>query len=360
MHSVLRLCLVVALVGPALGRAGAPALVVHATRVSESPIIREAMLPGEEGASINGPALIRVPDWVPHPLGRYYLYFAHHAGKSIRLAYAERVEGPWKMAGSDVQSLESQTAVENHVASPEVVVDEVSHRIYLFYHGWVPEKIKAAGTAVDGEDGQWTAVSVSTDGIHFTPLNRIVGPSYLRVFAHRGQWFALNHSGVLRRAAKLGEHFDPIATVVGPEIADAVDPALLHEPGATPANQRPTTGPLRYTIRHVGLDVVGDRLTVFFSCVGHRPERILATSIALQGPPESWRARDTIEVLRPGTAEEGADLPLAYSRGGISPTRVHELRDPAVYREGPAAWLLYSVAGEHGIGLAKLQYSERP
>jgi hypothetical protein len=47
-------------------------------------------------------------------------------------------------------------------------------------------------------------------------------------------------------------------------------------------------------------------------------------------------------------------LPLAYSRGDISRTRVNELRDPVVFRKGAAAWLLHSTAGEHGIGLARL------
>ncbi|NET62179.1 MAG: hypothetical protein F6K47_40550, partial [Symploca sp. SIO2E6] len=33
------------------------------------------------GSNINGPSLIRVPEWIENPLGRYYLYFAHHQGK---------------------------------------------------------------------------------------------------------------------------------------------------------------------------------------------------------------------------------------------------------------------------------------
>src|SRR5207302_608173 len=32
------------------------------------------------GTNINGPSLIRVPGWVPNPLGAYYLYFAAHNG----------------------------------------------------------------------------------------------------------------------------------------------------------------------------------------------------------------------------------------------------------------------------------------
>ena len=31
-------------------------------------------------SNINGPSLVRVPEWVEDPLGKYYLYFAHHRG----------------------------------------------------------------------------------------------------------------------------------------------------------------------------------------------------------------------------------------------------------------------------------------
>jgi hypothetical protein len=60
------------------------------------PIITPNMLPGKDGASINYPSLIEVPEWVSNPLGRYYLYFSshRHAGY-IRLAYANEITGPW-------------------------------------------------------------------------------------------------------------------------------------------------------------------------------------------------------------------------------------------------------------------------
>lgn len=35
----------------------------------------------------------QVPSWVPKPLGKYYLYFAHHRGSYIRLAYADNIAG---------------------------------------------------------------------------------------------------------------------------------------------------------------------------------------------------------------------------------------------------------------------------
>src|SRR5262245_712640 len=55
-------------------------------RLEHNPIITGSMLPPGDGDNINGPSLIRVPDWVEAPLGRYYLYFAHHRGTYIRMA----------------------------------------------------------------------------------------------------------------------------------------------------------------------------------------------------------------------------------------------------------------------------------
>lgn len=40
-------------------------------------LIRPHMDP-RMGANVQGPSMIRVPDWVPGRLGRYYLYFADH------------------------------------------------------------------------------------------------------------------------------------------------------------------------------------------------------------------------------------------------------------------------------------------
>ena len=61
------------------------------------PIIHPQLpgLEGERGDNINGPSLIKVPEWVEGRLGRYYLYFAHHNGSYIRMAYADDFAGPW-------------------------------------------------------------------------------------------------------------------------------------------------------------------------------------------------------------------------------------------------------------------------
>ncbi len=333
------------LTGPGLFAAD----VIRAERVVDRPIIAPDMLPGDEGESINGPSLIRVPDWVPNRLGRYYLYFAHHDGKYIRFAHADELTGPWTIMPDGLLPVAEQQVLRGHIASPEAVIDEETKQVYLFTHG-----------SPQGEGAQVSTVAVSTDGRTFRDLGRVVGPAYLRVFRHEGAWYALNGSGMLRRAAQIGEPFEPVAKIIGQDILDALDPWLRGEPGAVPPEQRPKSGDGRYAIRHVGTDVHDGRLYVYFSCLKHRPERIIATVVEMQGSPETWKARGVFEVLQPDRPWEGADLPLAYSRGGSTIkygyNRVRELRDPGVYREGDDAWLLYSTAGEYGLGLARLHY----
>ena len=63
---------------------------VTVERLGQGPIITPHM-DGRMGDNINGPSLVQVPDWVPNPLGRYYLYFGHHDGRYIRLAFADEL-----------------------------------------------------------------------------------------------------------------------------------------------------------------------------------------------------------------------------------------------------------------------------
>ena len=61
------------------------------SRIDSNPIIHPKLDPAL-GGNINGPSLIEVPDWVRNPLGKFYLYFAHHNGAHIRLAYSNTLE----------------------------------------------------------------------------------------------------------------------------------------------------------------------------------------------------------------------------------------------------------------------------
>ncbi|MFC2116924.1 hypothetical protein ACFLTU_10640, partial [Bacteroidota bacterium] len=132
-----------------------------------------------ESANINGPSVIRIPDWIPaskraHPKAVYYLYFAHHLGDYIRLAWAENLEGPWtlyKVADSipleqkgvlslgedDKIDIGNGLSVERHIASPDMIVDDKHKRIIMYFHGF---------SYLNGEKiGQRTFVATSPYGL---------------------------------------------------------------------------------------------------------------------------------------------------------------------------------------------------
>ena len=81
------------------------------------------------------------------------------------------------------------------------------------------------------------------------------------------------------------------------------------------------------------------------------------TKVDLEPDWTKWKAVGEQTILQPEMAYEGADLPLAPSKVGKVMERVRELRDPCIYEEGQRVFLLYSVAGESGIGIAELQES---
>jgi hypothetical protein len=235
-------------------------------------------------------------------------------------------------------------------------VDREGKRIVLYFHGkpaGVVSKAKAGER--DPEAGQKSTFAVSEDGLHFEVGKVTVGPAYLRIFRHGDAWYAISAKGLMR-APRLCQPFADVAEVIGPEIAGQVDPVKLGEPGAV-AN-RPKAGADRYSIRHVGIDIVGDRLLVYFTCVGHRPERILCTSINMKGDPAKWRAKGVQEVLRPEWQWEGVGLGLEFSKGGRSHAWERGLRDPGIFVEDGKRYLVYSAAGEHGFGMALLTYED--
>ncbi len=263
------------------------------------------------GDNVNGPSLVRVPDWLPDPLGRYYLYFAHHGGTYIRLAYADRLEGPWRTYGPGMLALEGALC-ELHVASPDVHVDHAEQRIRMYYHG------------VEPTGAQVTRVALSADGIHFAARPEVLGTSYWRVFERGGWHYAVAMPGRVYRSA------DPLS---GFEEG--------HRLGAP-------------CMRHAAVMVSGHTLTVFYSRKGDRPERIMWAEVDLRKDWLDWRIEGPQTLLGPEAEWEGAALPLGSSRNGWAPGPVRQLRDPAVYSEDGRTYLLYSVAGEQGIAIAEL------
>ncbi len=288
------------------------------SRHPANPIIRPDMpgLSGEEAANINGPSLIRVPAWIAEPLGRYYLYFAHHGGKYIRLAYADAVEGPWTIHAPGALRLE-QTAALGHIASPDVHIDEDRRQIRMYFHG-----------KQDGQPPQVSYVATSADGLRFVASPAVLGPFYFRVWQHNGWHYAiakdLNESGVMLRSRD----------------------------GFTPFERGPAIIP---RMRHAAVLVEGDDLWVFFTRIGDAPESVLVARMAMTGDWRQWQPGVESLVLAPEAEYEGGLLPVEASRAGAVSGAVCQLRDPSVFVEGDDAWLLYSVAGEQGIALGQLR-----
>ena len=310
---------------------------IRVVRLLNEPIIRPCM-DGRMGSNVNGPSLIRVPDWVEHPLGRYYLYFAHHKGAYIRLACADTLTGPWRMHTPGTLTLEAshfatarpdpagvseavrraaadaaeQDHLHPHIASPDVHADHERREIRMYYHGMLE----------DGE--QRTRVAVSADGIHFEARREILGDSYFRVFRHRGWHYALVMPGELRRSRDGLTGFEPGPVLFCPEM------------------------------RHAAVRHAGDVLDVFWSRVGDAPERILHSRIRLDGEWTKWREEGARVVLEPERAWEGGGEPVEPSMRGEINRLVRQLRDPCVYEEGGRTYLLYSGGGESGIGIAEV------
>jgi len=297
---------------------------VRIERFAENPIIVPNM-DARMGTNVNGPSLIRVPEWVENPLGKYYLYFGHHKGQYIRLAYADRLEGPWRTYEPGTLQLE-ESVFRHHIASPDVHVDEERREIRMYYHGVAyPEQREAHSREKDGAGyGQLSACAVAKDGLQFEPVGDIVGSSYPRAFQWQGFWYVLTMPGHLQRS---------------------LDGLSAFETGPTLFDQ---------DFRHAAVKVDGDTLSVFFSRSGDCPERLLLATVEMTDEWLTWQATAPATVLEPAMGYEGADLPVLPSKRGWAPSRVRQLRDPAIYREEDATYLLYSVAGEAGIAIARL------
>ncbi|HEY1932132.1 MAG TPA: hypothetical protein VGG99_08985 [Acetobacteraceae bacterium] len=320
---------------------------LRATRLVDGPIIGPELHPSI-GTNIQGPSLIRVPDWIEDRLGAYYLYFADHKGSYIRLAYADQLAGPWRVhppgslrlaesgfltappavSPDELARFEAQyrargVAISHdvlseittpHIASPDVHIDAEHRRIVMYFHG------------LEGVGEQVSRVAISRNGVDFAARPEVIGRSYMRIFRHGGMTYALTMPGVLSRSADgLG------GFVTGP---------ILFNPN----------------MRHAALLKRDGALLVFWTQAGDAPERILLSRIALEGDWHGWHDEPSVEVMRPDHAWEGAAAPCVPSVRSTAYGVVNQLRDPAVYEEAGVTYLLYAVGGESGIGIARVAF----
>jgi hypothetical protein len=290
---------------------------IEVERLGDGPIIRPNM-DGRMGDNVNGPTLIRVPDWVADPLGRYYLYFAHHDGRYIRLAYADHPKGPWRMHEPGVLPL-SESHFEGHIASPDACIDHETQQIRLYFHG--------ADNPTQSGQPQYTRVALSADGLRFAARAEILGRPYMRTVRYGDWYYSIAMPGIFYRSRDGISGFE-----TGPTLSDG-------------------------DMRHAALLIRNDRLLVFYTQVGDTPERILVSEIDLTREWTAWRPSAPTVVLEPERDYEGGALDLRPSVRGLAPEPVRELRDPAVFEDSDGCYLLYSVAGEKGIAIARLRVS---
>jgi hypothetical protein len=321
---------------------------VAAVRLPQNPLLTVRSSPSL-GGNVNGATVIRVPDWVERPLGRYYMYFANHMGEFIRLAYANAVAGPWTIHEPGVLHVrdtaffrpqpdpkEALADFYTHVASPEIFVDHERRRFVMWFHGWwtdgerwPADPAAARQWATANRYGQATQSATSTDGIEFTVRAPITRQTYLRAFQHDGHFYGMSRAGQLSRA---------------------VDPLTAFEAGPNPFRD----GPYARRIRHVALLRRGQALYVFFTAIGDAPERVLLATIDLAGDWESWRASAPVDVLAPEAPYECADLPNAPSEAGDIAVPARQIRDPFIFEDEGRVFLFYSTCGEQGIAAAEL------
>jgi hypothetical protein len=339
----------------------------QAQRVLPLPVLFDTA--AEHGyVNLNGPTVVRVPGWVENPLGRYYMYFAHHKGSYIRLAYADEPLGPWQVYHPGVLPLAASgfpdtvgeepgsgalaelfktfslhvirdylmlvyrasvtdqternergmTAAANqspHVASPEIVIDNINRRFLMYYHGF------------DERGSQSSRVAASKDGMIFEVQPGRVFSTYLRSFKFRGQHYLLGMPGVIYRGDDPLGPFEPRNR-------------LLFEPD----------------MRHAGVLLEGSTLYVFWSKVGYAPERILLSQVDLDpGDWNDWKATAPVDLMRPEQEWEGNELIAMPSLRGELDNAANELRDPFAFRDDDGQlYLFYVGGGEKAIGVARL------
>jgi len=299
-------------------------------RLKKNPIIYPEM-DKTIGTNIAGPSLIRIPSWINNPLGKYYLYFAGHKGKYIRLAYSENLGGPWQIYRKGslhlkdsffpisrpemMKKSESLQENEPHIASPDVHIIDNLKEIRMYYHG------------LESNGAQVTRVARSNDGIDFKAEKEVVvNPPYFRVFRYNKYYYGMGMPGIFYRSTD----------------------------GLTDFKRGPML--FNYKVRHAALKVNNEHneLEIYWSRVGDAPERILLSIIDLNKNWLKWTPSDPIEIIRPEKDWEGANRPLRPSKRGPVSDYVCQLRDPFIFCEGENTYLLYSIAGEKGIAIAKI------
>jgi hypothetical protein len=278
-------------------------------------------------SNICNPCIVKVPEWVRDPIGKYYLYYADHRGKFIKFAFSNSIFNNWKIKLNTIININSFKNAINHIASPEIYIDNNKKKFYLLTHSHSTT-----------HKGQWTYVSESNNGLNFKVINdKPLAPFYLRVFKYNNFFYGVSKGGNLWKSNDLINEFEPCQNLF--DLSKSND--LLHNYDGA--------------IRHVGLFVENNTLYIFYSKIGDKPERIYYSRLILEVNDKNWKFTFETELLRPTLDFEGANLPLTKSKPGDTPFMENALRDPYLFKINNNYYLAYCVKGEFGIAIAEIK-----
>ena len=346
----------------------------QAVRLNDgNPIITPSMFSNSnDGISINGPSLIRVPDWIPanrrvNSNAQYYLYFADHDGAYIRMAWAADIEGPYRLyddftspgdrgvldnAGDDIFLDNGVRIEENHLASPDVHVDNENQRIIMYFHSGSSFFVNNSE-----QNRQVTWVSTSPYGLEFFDNieSAHLGTSYFKVFEANGDLYSLDNSAGINRAPSLNNPWS------APNGHDFTDRLWDRNPSGDVFQDDIPLPSADLRVRHTGVHVDGDTLLAFYSRRGEFQERIQLSTVDIDRDWSDWDPTyPPIEILAPNPGWEGGERTMENSETSFG-VNVNQLRDPDVFRDNDGQlYLLYSGNGEGGIGIAKLYETPSP
>lgn len=267
-----------------------------------SPVITKKISKCE---NINGPSLIKVPEWVANPLGKYYLYFADHRGSHIKMAYSDSITGPYELYEGGTLQL-NQTDAKTHIASPDVHIRE--NDFIMYFHG-------------DTDNDQVTWRAKSSDGIHWQVCSDVLTPFYHREFQYLGDTYSIcknkNVNSQIFKQNSKGEYQLQFELLEGS--------------------------------RHSAVYADDNTLYIFYTLVNESPERIYVMKII------DWEPASNYELAKPEYKWEGSEQDKIPSKYGMSLEFSNQLRDPYIFNENKDLYLLYSYGGESGIALGKLK-----
>lgn len=280
-------------------------------------IIDETLFDNTDGNNINGPSIIKVPDFIKNPLGKYYLYFAHHVGKYIRMAYSDSIFGPYKLYKKGALHLKN-TPGYGHCASPDIIIDNENKKIIMYYH--CPYNQSKTFTQKIKSNNQLTFYAYSPDGLNFVSEKISISHPYFRYFVWNNTEYGIamcrHECSIIYK--KINNVFTEFSKIIK-------------------------------SARHTAIFNYNNKLYVVYSIVGDNPEHILISEIS---DIEKGITSDPKTLIYPELEYEHGNKPKIKSKYGPEYEKVNQLRDPYVYIENDNIYILYTVCGEKGIAIA--------